>query len=861
MANDDVTQPGTPAQSGRTYLNVPYVEREAAKALGAKFDRASKKWYAPAGTDTEPFARWMGEPPTVPDGQPVPINMETMEERIEKEAVRTAELTGVTIDDARELVMDRLERETLNAAREAFFASWQSTAGASVKPVARPQPESVASAPAAAPNPSPTDPARSSSDEHLGREFRAAVMSIVTSVTLKGGEVNATLALENRLDAILNSPDGNRTIGEQIRTRTGFAAEPLPPQAAAALAKLRAAAGFEDPILAPEPSEPSVALTEARAREEKQNEEDVEVLNEIAHDLDRTPEKQPEIGSESAAGAIDGTRAAFARPLADVRPVASAAIPASNEPLNSAANEPDLSKPVATANVERTARPAANEGDARNPANDHVVGRVAVDGISPVDEARVKAARERDSVDARQSLGEAAAVRESAMRSPEPPKQQQGAPSGAPADIQREADTRPDATVNTIELESSQRKPVLSRDGYEIPAAIAARYMAKEGAYWRLDSKNAVREPHFEDKGPKLASPRNDRETIADMVAVAQAKNWDSITVKGSEQFRRNAWIEASLAGVEVNGFKPTEADHAQLEAVRRERDALTIGRGQPPAPSVSTPATASPKQEAASVQSPLQSGVSQANQRSPVVAPEKEKPFDPLSGELLEYGAAPYQHKADGSPSYFVRYRDGANTERTVWGVDLQRAMSESDAKAGDSISLKNLGKQAVTIQETVRDEAGVVIGSQPKDTVRNAWEVKRVAPEREPEREQSAPTQQSSSGPAEVAQPTAQPEKLELSVVARMREQLEKSLAGSVPARTRAELLNRFDARMQVALEVQAQVDRGEVKPEAAAAAIDSRVEKLHAQWTAPKAAPTTEKPERQPDVQQQPSAIKMM
>ncbi|KVL25469.1 hypothetical protein WS97_00695 [Burkholderia territorii] len=681
----------------------------------------------------------MGEPPKVPDGQPVPINMETMEERIEKEAVRMAELTGGTLDDARELVMDLLERATqegMNAAREAFFASRPSTAGVSAKPVARPQPAPVVSAPAVAPNPSPTEAARSSSDEQLGREFRAAVMSIVTSVTLKGGEVNATLALESRLDAILNSPDGNRTIGEQIRTRTGFAAEPLPPQAAAALAKLRAEAGFEEPILAAEPSEPSVALTDARARAERQSEEDVEVLNEIAHDLDRTPEKQPAIDAESAVDPIDDTRPAFDRPLADVRTVASAASPASNEPLNPAANEPDLSTPITTANVERTARPAANEGDARNPANDHVVGRVAADGISPVDEARVKAARERDSADARQSLGEAAAVRESVMRSPESPKQQQGAPSGTPAAVQREADTRPDASVNTIELESSQRKPVLSRDGYEIPAAIAARYMAKEGAYWRLDSKDAAREPHFEDKGPRLASPRNDRETIADMVAVAQAKNWDSITVKGSEQFRRNAWIEASLAGVEVNGFKPSEADRVQLEAIKRERDALTIAGGHLPKPSTAQSAPAA------------------------AVAPASATP--------------------------------------------------------------------------------------QPT--------------------ERSAPSQADKPTPAPQATPSVegsqkQTEKLHRSVVARMREQLEKSLDGSVPARTRAELLNRFDARMQAALEVQAQVDRGELKPEAAASAIDSRVEKLHAQWTAPKAAPTTEKPERKPDVQQQPSAIKMM
>ena len=46
---------------GPTYLNVPYREKDEAKALGAKWDRKQKSWYAPAGMDTAPFSRWMGQ--------------------------------------------------------------------------------------------------------------------------------------------------------------------------------------------------------------------------------------------------------------------------------------------------------------------------------------------------------------------------------------------------------------------------------------------------------------------------------------------------------------------------------------------------------------------------------------------------------------------------------------------------------------------------------------------------------------------------------------------------------------------------------------------------------------------------------
>ena len=44
----------------RTYLAVPYVERQQAKALGAQWDKEAKSWYAPAGVDldTSGLAHW-----------------------------------------------------------------------------------------------------------------------------------------------------------------------------------------------------------------------------------------------------------------------------------------------------------------------------------------------------------------------------------------------------------------------------------------------------------------------------------------------------------------------------------------------------------------------------------------------------------------------------------------------------------------------------------------------------------------------------------------------------------------------------------------------------------------------------------
>lgn len=43
----------------RTYLAVPYAEKDDAKQLGAKWDRAEKAWYVPAGVDLDAFAAWL----------------------------------------------------------------------------------------------------------------------------------------------------------------------------------------------------------------------------------------------------------------------------------------------------------------------------------------------------------------------------------------------------------------------------------------------------------------------------------------------------------------------------------------------------------------------------------------------------------------------------------------------------------------------------------------------------------------------------------------------------------------------------------------------------------------------------------
>lgn len=54
----------TPA-TDKTYLHVPFKEKEQAREMGAKWDRQEKSWYIPADLDKEAFAHWLNPAPKV----------------------------------------------------------------------------------------------------------------------------------------------------------------------------------------------------------------------------------------------------------------------------------------------------------------------------------------------------------------------------------------------------------------------------------------------------------------------------------------------------------------------------------------------------------------------------------------------------------------------------------------------------------------------------------------------------------------------------------------------------------------------------------------------------------------------------
>jgi hypothetical protein len=51
--------------TSKIYLNVPYAQKDAVKALGARWDAVNKKWYIPADMDISLFAQWQPQAGTL----------------------------------------------------------------------------------------------------------------------------------------------------------------------------------------------------------------------------------------------------------------------------------------------------------------------------------------------------------------------------------------------------------------------------------------------------------------------------------------------------------------------------------------------------------------------------------------------------------------------------------------------------------------------------------------------------------------------------------------------------------------------------------------------------------------------------
>lgn len=100
------------------------------------------------------------------------------------------------------------------------------------------------------------------------------------------------------------------------------------------------------------------------------------------------------------------------------------------------------------------------------------------------------------------------------------------------------------------------------------------------------------------------------------------------------------------------------------------------------------------------------------------------------ISGTILDFGKANYLFNEKEKPNYFIELGKHDGTSKTIWGVDLERALQESSFLKGDKVQLNNLGSKKVEVDAAVRDENGKITSFEKKMVDRNTWEVVEPRP-----------------------------------------------------------------------------------------------------------------------------------
>jgi hypothetical protein len=145
---------------------------------------------------------------------------------------------------------------------------------------------------------------------------------------------------------------------------------------------------------------------------------------------------------------------------------------------------------------------------------------------------------------------------------------------------------------NSITPEEPRRRPVAKDAHADTIAKQHNLYTADNSSLW---GKTRVYYADYQQKSvvmraqeDRITTKLDDRQTVSAVLDLAQSRGWDRINLRGSQSFRREAWVQAQVRGIEASGYRHRQTD--MQEAARRQVAAQPIS---PPAEKTKAPAPA----------------------------------------------------------------------------------------------------------------------------------------------------------------------------------------------------------------------------------------------------------------------------
>jgi hypothetical protein len=220
--------------------------------------------------------------------------------------------------------------------------------------------------------------------------------------------------------------------------------------------------------------------------------------------------------------------------------------------------------------------------------------------------------------------------------------------------------------------EKDAKKPAYASE----PDVIASRYYVEDKGSERRyydDYKRQTLAMRATDTS--ISSKREDLNTIKAMLDVAAARGWQSVNVKGSAEFRREAWIEGQARGLEVRGHRSSDPDRQEADRRRAERGMSNEIRVPAPPTLVTPAAPVTPANAGASAPDPA---YQQATQRAGEAKP------DPAKGHDHQAKLTPDDHRKAVREAQQELSPDGRTMLSAMSSaIDRQMNKLNSDAKA----------------------------------------------------------------------------------------------------------------------------------------------------------------------------------
>lgn len=316
-----------------------------------------------------------------------------------------------------------------------------------------------------------------------------------------------------------------------------------------------------------------------------------------------------------------------------------------------------------------------------------------------------------------------------ALPPPEPAKPPAGAGATGP-----EASAAP---PTASEAPAKKPLPVSSE-----PASIAASYYVEAAVDRRTYYQDYQRKSvAFTATDTRVTSAREDLRTVRDMIEVAGARGWRSVQLRGTETFRREAWIEAAAAGLDAAGYKASDPDRQEAERRRAEREPSR------PANTIATAAVACVSKEAAAAARPgsraVPGGAAAADDPSPSVAQpraatpaEQRRAFGEASARLSDDGKLILAALSEKIDRQMNRYNSDAKAELKLFVATELGAREQSQGPVQLSAEQRRLASAPEVGRATGRETSKT-----PRSPERNADHTSLLPTPSIPAREQEQP------------------------------------------------------------------------------------------------------------------------